>query len=186
VQSLAKVLKQATLNLPIVVKPVSQGSTIGVTIVRRGSQWKEALALAHRYDPEAMVENYIPGHEATVSILGTAAEGPNVLPAIEIVAPAGVDDIISLVNELRLETRVTAADGWTFEFEAARRTLLVQMQAQTLHGFGLGDHPAATCAAGALVQYLRDTQKADLAHVREIAFRSGADCMVIGPHRSSA
>jgi DNA mismatch repair protein MutS len=109
------------------------------------------------------------------------ADELRVLRPREIVAPAGVDDIISLVNELRLETRVTPADGWTFEFEAARRTLLVQMQAQTLQGFGLGDHPAATCAAGALVQYLRDTQKADLAHVREIAFRSGADCMVIDP-----
>ena len=109
------------------------------------------------------------------------ADELRVLRPREIVAPAGFDDVISLVNELRLETRVTAADGWTFEFEAARRTLLAQMQAQTLHGFGLGDHPAATCAAGALVQYLRDTQKADLAHVREIAFRSGADCMVIDP-----
>ena len=39
--------------------------------------------------------------------------------------------------------------------------------AQSLHGFGLEDHRAATCAAGALVQYLRETQKADLAHVRD-------------------
>ena len=90
--SLAKVLRQARLNLPVVVKPVAQGSTIGVTIVRRASQWKEALALAHRYDPEAMVESYIPGHEATVSILGTTAEGSTVLPAIEIVAPEGFYD----------------------------------------------------------------------------------------------
>jgi D-alanine-D-alanine ligase len=90
--SLAKVLRQTKLKLPIVVKPVSQGSTIGVTIVRRRTQWKEALALAHRYDPEAMVESYIPGHEAAVSILGTTAEGPTVLPAIEIVAPEGFYD----------------------------------------------------------------------------------------------
>ncbi|MEQ1679258.1 MAG: D-alanine--D-alanine ligase [Nitrospira sp.] len=90
--SLAKVLRQAKLKLPIVVKPVSQGSTIGVTIVRRRTQWKEALALAHRYDPEALVESYIPGHEAAVSILGTTAEGPAVLPAIEIVAPEGFYD----------------------------------------------------------------------------------------------
>jgi D-alanine-D-alanine ligase len=90
--SLAKVLKQTKLKLPIVVKPVSQGSTIGVTIVRRRTQWKEALALAHRYDPEAMVESYIPGHEAAVSILGTTAEGLTVLPAIEIVAPEGFYD----------------------------------------------------------------------------------------------
>ncbi len=99
----------------------------------------------------------------------------------EIVAPSGVDDITALVNGLGLQTRVTSADGWTFEFESARRALLAQMQAQSLDGFGLADHPAATCAAGALVQYLRDTQKADLAHVREIAFRTGADCMVIDP-----
>ena len=58
---------------------------------------------------------------------------------------------------------------------------MTQMQTQTLHGFGLDDRAAATRAAGALVQYLRDTQKADLAHVREIAFRTTADCMVIDP-----
>jgi D-alanine-D-alanine ligase len=90
--SLAKVLRQTKLRLPIVVKPVSQGSTIGVTIIRHSRQWKEALTLAHRYDPEAMVESYIPGHEATVSILGTAAESPKVLPAIEIVASDGFYD----------------------------------------------------------------------------------------------
>ncbi len=90
--SLAKILGRTRLELPLVVKPVSQGSTIGVTIVRRTSQWKEALALAHRYDPEVMVESYIPGHEAAVSILGTAAAGTNVLPVIEIVAPDGFYD----------------------------------------------------------------------------------------------
>lgn len=90
--SLANILRQVKLKLPIVVKPVSQGSTIGVTIVRRSNQWKDALTLAHRYDSEVMVESYIPGHEATVSLLGTAAEGPIVLPAIEIVAPEGFYD----------------------------------------------------------------------------------------------
>ncbi len=109
------------------------------------------------------------------------ADELSVLRPREIVTPVGFTEIAALVEQLRLDTRVTAADGWTFEFESARRTLLSQMQAQTLHGFGLADRPAATCAAGALVQYLRDTQKADLAHVREIAFRGGSDCMVIDP-----
>jgi DNA mismatch repair ATPase MutS len=105
----------------------------------------------------------------------------SVLRPREIVAPAGFADVAALVDELRLSARVTAAEAWTFELESARRTLLAQMQAHSLHGFGLSDRPAATCAAGALVHYLRDTQKADLAHVREIAFRTGADCMVIDP-----
>lgn len=90
--SLATVLKQAKLKLPVVVKPASQGSTIGVTIVRRAREWRNALALAHRYDAEAMVEAYIPGHEVTVSILGTATGSSTVLPAVEIVAPGGFYD----------------------------------------------------------------------------------------------
>lgn len=90
--SLARILSKARLGLPIVVKPVAQGSTIGVTVVRRARQWKEALALAHRFDPEAMVESYIPGHEAAVSLVGSATEGVTVLPVIEIVAPEGFYD----------------------------------------------------------------------------------------------
>jgi DNA mismatch repair protein MutS len=104
-----------------------------------------------------------------------------VLRPREIVAPAGFADVPALVEALRLDARVTAAEEWTFEFESARRSLLSQMQAHSLNGFGLDGRPAATAAAGALVHYLRDTQKADLAHVREIAFRTGADCMVIDP-----
>ena len=55
--------------------------------------------------------------------------------------------------ELRLETRLTAADV-DVRVRAARAALLAQLRAQTLHGFGLDDRRAATCAAGALVQYL--------------------------------
>ena len=104
-----------------------------------------------------------------------------VLRPREILTPSGIDDVTALVNELRLETRITAADGWTFELEAARAALLAQLRAQSLQGFGLEDHRAATCAAGALVQYLRETQKAELAHVRDLTFRTGADAMVIDP-----
>ena len=92
VPTLQRVLTSCKLKLPIVVKPASQGSTIGVTIVRRPSQWKEALKVAHRYDPEAMVEAFIPGHEVTLSLLGTADGTVAGLPAVEIVAPDGFYD----------------------------------------------------------------------------------------------
>jgi D-alanine-D-alanine ligase len=86
------VLSTCKLKLPVVVKPASQGSTIGVTIVRKPSQWKEALRVAHRYDEEAMVEAFIPGHEVTVSLLGGSDGVVTVLPAVEIVAPDGFYD----------------------------------------------------------------------------------------------
>jgi D-alanine-D-alanine ligase len=88
----AKALRSVKLRWPVVVKPASEGSTIGVTIVRKPAQWNEALALAHKYDRDAMVEAYIPGHEVTVSLLGRQNESPLVLPAVEIVAPGGFYD----------------------------------------------------------------------------------------------
>ena len=90
--SSATLLRTGKMHWPLVVKPASQGSTIGVTIVRKPSQWREALALAHRYDMDAMVEAYIPGHEVTVSIIGGHHVSPLVLPAVEIVAPEGFYD----------------------------------------------------------------------------------------------
>jgi DNA mismatch repair protein MutS len=105
----------------------------------------------------------------------------SVLRPREILAPAGDGELAALVDPLRLGATITSVDGWTFEREASRRALLEQLRTQSLSGFGLDDHPAAICAAGALVQYLRDTQKADLAHIREVSFRAAADCLLIDP-----
>jgi DNA mismatch repair protein MutS len=76
---------------------------------------------------------------------------------------------------------VTAVETWAFDGEAARRTLLDQLRAGSLEGFGLDGHPAAVSAAGALVHYLRATQKVDLAHVRAVSFRQRIDGLLIDP-----
>jgi DNA mismatch repair protein MutS len=76
---------------------------------------------------------------------------------------------------------VTPVDAWTFDHESARRTLLEQLRAGALEGFGLDRRPAAVSAAGALVHYLRTTQKVDLAHVRAITYRQRADALLIDP-----
>jgi DNA mismatch repair protein MutS len=81
----------------------------------------------------------------------------------------------------RLQLPVTTIDEWNFEIEAARRTLLDQLKTHGLEGFGLDGRTVAVQAAGALVSYLRDTQKADLAHVRTIAFKTAADCLIVDP-----
>ena len=75
----------------------------------------------------------------------------------------------------------TLVDEWTFELESATRMLLDQLKAGALEGFGLEGRHAAVAAAGALVQYLRGTQKADLAHVRSIAYRQRAEALLIDP-----
>src|SRR5688572_25881265 len=81
----------------------------------------------------------------------------------------------------RLQIPLTHAEAWSFEPEAARRTLLDQLRTHGLDGFGLDGHPAAIQAAGGLVTYLRDTQKADLAHVRSVSLKIAAECLIIDP-----
>jgi DNA mismatch repair protein MutS len=76
---------------------------------------------------------------------------------------------------------VTTVDPWTFDVEAARKTLVDQFRTGGLGGFGLDRHDAAVAAAGALVHHLRGTQMVDLAHVRSIAFRQRADALLIDP-----
>ena len=76
---------------------------------------------------------------------------------------------------------MTEIDGWHFELESARQTLLEQLRVHRLEGFGLERRQAAVCAGGALVRYLRDTQKADLAHVRTIRLAEASDGLLIDP-----
>ena len=104
-----------------------------------------------------------------------------ILQPREILVPTGSEEPGALASELRLTARVTPADEWTFESESARRALVDQLRTQRLDGFGLEGHIPAIRAAGALVQYLKDTQKADLAHVRAVSFRTGADCLLVDP-----
>jgi DNA mismatch repair protein MutS len=76
---------------------------------------------------------------------------------------------------------ITRVDRWTFGIDSARQVLQEQLRTTGLEGFGLASRPAATAAAGALVRYLRDTQKADLAHVRTLRFREVADSLIVDP-----
>ena len=117
------------------------------------------------------------GHQG----LQALADELSVLRPREIVVPAE-SDIVTLLPEVsRLQIPVTPADAWSFDAEAARRALLDQLKAHGLEGFGLDGRTAAVQASGALVAYLRDTQKADLAHVRTIAYKTAADALIIDP-----
>ena len=64
---------------PVVVKPVRQGSSVGLRFVRNTAGWSKALAKALRYDSEVLLEEKIEGRETTVGILGDI-----VLPVVEV------------------------------------------------------------------------------------------------------
>ncbi len=104
-----------------------------------------------------------------------------VLRPREIVVASGADARALLPEIDQQAVPVTEIDGWHFELESARQTLIDQLRVGSLEGFGLERRQAAVCAGGALVRYLRDTQKADLAHVRSVRLRQVADGLLIDP-----
>jgi len=76
------------LGSPMIVKPVREGSTIGLTKVTNEAQCAAAYELAAKLDPLVMCEQFIAGDEVTCPVLGTGADA-KALPVIRIVAPEG-------------------------------------------------------------------------------------------------
>jgi D-alanine-D-alanine ligase len=74
-------------NPPVVVKPVRQGSSVGLQMVERVSDWSAALGAALCHDTEVLIEERIVGRETTVAIL---ADQP--LPVVEVRPKQGVYD----------------------------------------------------------------------------------------------
>jgi D-alanine-D-alanine ligase len=80
----------AAFGLPLVVKPVREGSTIGLTIANDVDQAASGLILAGRYDRRVLVQHFAAGIEITVGVLATP--DIQVLPTLEIVSDNPVYD----------------------------------------------------------------------------------------------
>jgi D-alanine-D-alanine ligase len=70
--------------LPYVVKPVNEGSSVGVEIIRNGDNRRAEVARTWRFGNHALVEEYVPGRELTVGVMGDRP-----LAVTEIIAEAG-------------------------------------------------------------------------------------------------
>ena len=72
----------AKLGLPVFVKPVSSGSSHGISCVDEKSQFAGAIAEAFKFDTRVLIESAVTGTEVTVPVLGN--NHPQALPAIEV------------------------------------------------------------------------------------------------------
>jgi DNA mismatch repair protein MutS len=80
--------------------------------------------------------------------------------------------------------RVTRRPPWHFEKDSATRLLCGQFGTRDLSGFGCDAFPAGVAAAGALLQYVTDTQKAALPHLQSIGVQLRDDALIMdGPTR---
>ncbi len=73
VMPVAELAEADPIPLPYVVKPVNEGSSVGVEIMRQGTNRRASVAAGWRFGADALVEEYIPGRELTVGVMGDRA-----------------------------------------------------------------------------------------------------------------
>jgi D-alanine-D-alanine ligase len=121
------------LGLPIIIKPVHEGSTIGLTKVYTSGDLSAAYSLAARHDRMVLAEEFIEGRELTASILGDTA-----LPLIRIEAPQGNYDYQN--KYFSDETKYYCPAGLSEEMEQAiREAALHAFQVLGCEGWGRAD-----------------------------------------------
>lgn len=74
---------------------------------------------------------------------------------------------------------ITRLPESNFRIEGATRLLTEHFRVQSLDGFGAAELTTALCAAGALMQYLKDTQKSSVSHMRQLSVRWSRDTMML-------
>jgi D-alanine-D-alanine ligase len=84
-------LMVARLGLPLIVKPASGGSALGVQKISNVEELPTAMVSCFAYGDTVMVERYVEGIELAVSVVDLG-EGPQALPAVEIAPASGVFD----------------------------------------------------------------------------------------------
>ncbi len=96
------------------------------------------------------------------------------LKPAECVVPKNAD-----INGFNLSAPVTRLDDWRFEYETAFKTLIDHFKVATLDGYGCTNLPLAIRAAGAIIQYLQETQKSVLGQLSGLATYSTETYMAL-------
>ena len=128
-------LSDLPFGLPFVVKPVQEGSSVGVSIIKEEAQLGDALQLAFRYDEEILVEQYIKGQEVQVGILEDR--------------PVGAIEIVPKNEFYDFEAKYT--DGMAEHIFPARLEATLYEKAQQI---GLAAHRALGCTGYSRVDLL--------------------------------
>ena len=134
--SVARITGQ--LGESVVVKPASQGSAIGVTLIDNVNELHDALVAAFEYDHRLLIEERIRGREITVGVIDTV-DGTQPFPVIEITTPEG--------SWYDFEHRYT--EGWSEHIMPAD---LPQQMTEELQRIAVAAHQSLGC---------RDLSRAD-------------------------
>lgn len=145
-------LNERQQNLLTAISPLKQGFSIAILELSSGRFW-----LTEASSREQL-----------------AAELQRLQPA-ELLYPEGLD-----LTQLPLaQTRCCRRASWEFDVDTALGLLLRQFDTQHLQGFGLQDNSPLIGAAGAILHYVQETQKAALPHIRSLLREPPDDAIIL-------
>ena len=162
-----------------VTRIVTPGTAMDANLVRsRENNYLAAVARADGRSAVAHVDVSTGEFRVTEMEPAEVAGALEQLGAREVLFPG---DLPLLAGADRAGPRFvrTEIEEWVFSADYAERTLRDHFQLLSLDGCGLANRPAAVGAAGAVLHYLRDTQRAALDHLDRPTFYDRADSMVL-------
>jgi len=89
------------------------------------------------------------------------------------------EKLTEIVHKVNKELRVTKLDDWIFNYDYGQELLLMQFKTVNLKGFGIEHLNSGIIAAGAILNYLQETQKANLTHINHITLYNPSDYMTL-------
>lgn len=168
-----------------VVRVVTPGTAIEEGIVEdRANNYLVSLTKSGTGSWGVALADLSTGYFALTEVAGAEAEEELLtelsrLEPSEILLPEHLDArVLSILLSERM-VAVTRLPESEYRGEGATRLLCDHFRVQSLEGFGADAFPLGVCAAGALLQYLRDTQKSTVAHIHSLFVRFSRDTMVL-------
>jgi D-alanine-D-alanine ligase len=124
---------------PVFVKPANMGSSVGISKVRDEDELEKAVALARRHDEKVMVEEFVPGTEIEVGVLGNLPSPEASLPGQVVAHNADWYDYSSKYDEGGSELVVPPPSLGQAQIERARELALAAFVASSCEGMARAD-----------------------------------------------
>lgn len=109
-----------------------------------------------------------------------------IIQQIESISPSEIlvqkknKDIVSgYVSKVNPSIRISKLDDWIFNLDYTTELLRIQFKTATLKGFGIENLSSGIIASGAILNYLQETQKANLSHLSKIALYNPSEYMTL-------
>lgn len=106
----------------------------------------------------------------------------SITPAEVLISKRELSKLQSIFDQIPFKFTITKVDDWIFSYEYCFEILTMNFKTTSLKGFGIDNNQTeAIIAAGVVLHYLQETQKANLSHIKKLSLYNPTDFMILDP-----